>query len=66
MGRPPGRQPVKPTSVRFPVSVDRLWTATARKMNMPKASVLVLALRELAKREGVQMADDQEDSDSGT
>jgi hypothetical protein len=59
MGRPEGRQEVKPTSLRFPVQIDALWTATAKKMNLPKSSVLILALQEYAERKGVALPEDK-------
>jgi hypothetical protein len=53
MARPQGRQEVKPTSIRFPKPIDDLWAATAKKMNLPKSAVLIIALRNLAKLEGI-------------
>jgi hypothetical protein len=61
MARPEGRTEVKPTSLRFPVAIDRLWTATAKKMHLPKTSVLILALTQLAEREGVSVEEGTED-----
>jgi hypothetical protein len=60
MARPEGKTDVKPTSIRFPVAIDHLWVATAKKMNLPKSAVLIIALRNLAKAEGVPETDSVE------
>jgi hypothetical protein len=56
MARPRGSQEMAGTSIRLPVGVDRLWEALAARMAMPKTSVLVFALRQLAKAEGIDEA----------
>ena len=47
------RRPKDTTSLRVPPHIGQLWDALARKMGLNKTSVLIVALRELAKKEGV-------------
>lgn len=61
MARPEGRTEVKPTSIRFPKPIDNLWSALARKMSLPKSAVLIIALRTLAEKEGVQVPEESSD-----
>lgn len=44
-----------PTTLKVPRHVDALWADVARQMGMNKTAVFTLAIRELAKKEGVPM-----------
>jgi hypothetical protein len=52
------------TSVRLPRRIDRLWSDTAHKMGINRTAVLVTALRDLAKREGVAEREDEEEEET--
>jgi predicted transcriptional regulator len=45
---------VKVTTVRFPVEVWRLLERLSERMSLSKLAVITTALRDLAKREGVE------------
>ena len=47
------------TSLRLPEEVNLLWSDIAESMNLSKTAVFVLALRELAKKEGIRIPDGQ-------
>ena len=47
--RPPG------TSLRLSAPVSQLWNDIASKMNLSKTAVLTIALRDLARKEGVAL-----------
>ncbi len=47
------RKPVATTSLRVPPAIGQLWDDLAEKMQLNKTAVLVTALRQLAKAEGV-------------
>lgn len=42
-----------PTTLKLPRHVDALWSEVARQMGMNKTAVVTLAIRELAKKEGI-------------
>ena len=59
------RKPVATTSLRVPPTIGRLWDDLAKKTSMNKTSVLVMALRDLARKEGVTEREDEENKDDG-
>jgi hypothetical protein len=46
-------KPAATTSLRVPLAIGQLWDGLAEKMQLNKTAVLVIALRQLAKAEGV-------------
>ena len=48
------------TTVRLPGSIENLWERTARRVSQNKTATLIMAIRLLAKSEGVPMPDDAE------
>ena len=53
MARPKGKTEAVSIGLRMPLTVNQLWTDLARHMGINKSATMVLALRELAKKEGV-------------
>ena len=54
------RRPVATTSLRVPPTIGNLWDDLAKKMNLNKTAVLVVALRDLAKKENVPERESEE------
>ncbi len=44
-----------PTTLKLPRHIDAMWNEVARQMGMNKTAVFTLAIRELAKKEGVKI-----------
>jgi predicted transcriptional regulator len=61
---PDGRyRPHYALTLRLKPSIGRMLEETANKMGMSKTAVLTIALRELAKKEGVQVEEENDDGD---
>lgn len=54
------RRPNASTSLRVPPHIGRLWEALAKKMGLNKTAVLIVALRDLAKKEGMPEPEPEE------
>ena len=56
MARPQGsQQTFVKSSISLPEPINDIWEALARKTSLNKTSVLIVALREMARKEGVPL-----------
>jgi hypothetical protein len=51
-------------SIVLPKPIDVLWSDLAQKMSLNKTSVMIVALRSLAKSEGLQERDNTEEKEA--
>lgn len=54
MARPKGKTQTVYAAFRIPAEVGQLWEDTAKALSLNKTATLVLALRRLARAEGVK------------
>jgi hypothetical protein len=60
MAQPKPEEPPVRTSVAIPAPIDRLWTTIAQERHINKTTVLILAIQEYAKREGIECREPEE------
>ena len=54
MARPKGKTPTTYAAFRIPADVGQLWEDTAKSLGLTKTATLVMALKKLAKAEGIE------------
>ncbi len=42
------------TSLRLPEAIDQLWEDVSEKLHLPKSTVFILAIQDLARKNGVE------------
>lgn len=60
MAQPKPEEPPVRTSIAVPAPIDRLWNAIAQERHINKTTVVVLAIQEYAKREGIEYREPEE------